>query len=107
MVRVAERLLEAGSDHAAPATRRRLAHQTHIEADHRATFLTDDLGAHLIRDTGGDEEFDVDVPSGLRAQDGDLRVLKSFRRSRIRGGPDDLDRGDLLAEHKSGDVDLV
>ena len=47
-------------------------------------FSADHLGAHLVGDTGGDEELDVDVLAGLGPQDRDLGVGKPLWRSGIR-----------------------
>ena len=68
---------EAGGDRGRPSVPGAdLAHQTDVEADHRAALLADDLGAHLVGDAGGDEQLDVDVPAGRGPQDRDLRVVQ-------------------------------
>src|SRR5690606_22465500 len=83
VVRAAEALPEAGGDQTAPRAGCTLADEPDVQADHRAAAFADHLGADLIGDTGGHEQFHVHVPPGDGAQDRDLRVDDPFWRSGI------------------------
>ena len=82
VVGLTEAFPEAGGDAAAPGARCGLAHQADVESDHGAALLGDHLGAHLVGDTGGDEQLDVDVLAGLGPHDRDLRIGKPLWRNR-------------------------
>ena len=73
-----ESLPEARRDPAAPRPGADLADQSDVETNCGAAEFTDDLGAHLIGDTSGDEHLDVDVSAADRLEDRDLRVLQSL-----------------------------